>query len=231
MDAVARFAALMSDPSVDPPLDELAFSIAAAFHPELDLREQLARLDYIATSTSMPTVDGLVRRLFWGDTALRGNEADYHDPENSMLDAVLDRQLGIPISLSVVVIEVGRRLGLHLAGVSMPGHFLVRCIELPEGDDGPDFVDAFHGGRRLDAAGCRALYESIGQDPLRWNDRWLEPVDHRTIAVRMLNNLKSIFRGRGDLGRLRSVLQLRAGVPELAAAETGELRRLAAALN
>jgi regulator of sirC expression with transglutaminase-like and TPR domain len=230
MDPTERFAALMADPSASPPLDEAAFLIAAAQRRHFDLIGQLARLDEMAASTPSPTVEGLVRRLFWGETALRGNEADYYDPENSLLDAVLDRQVGLPITLSVVVIEVGRRLGLRFGGVGMPAHFLVRALDPPH-DGGPEFLDAFGGGRRLTADGCRALYQTVSGGVEEWDDAWLEPVDHRSIVIRMLNNLKAAYARRADLGGLLRVMRLRMAVPELAAVESDEHRRLLARLN
>ncbi len=230
MDPTERFAELMEDPLTAPPLDEAAFLIAAAQRPRFDLIGQLARLDEIAASTPSPTIDGLIRRLFWGETALRGNEADYYDPENSLLDAVLDRQLGLPITLSVVVIEVGRRIGLRFGGVGMPAHFLVRALD-PPADGGPEFIDAFGGGRRLTPAGCRELYQTVSGGASEWDDRWLEPIDHRSIVIRMLNNLKAAYARRNDLGGLLRVVRLRLAVPELAAVESDEYRRLLARLN
>lgn len=230
MDPTERFAALMDDPLASPPLDEVALLIAAAQRQEFDLIGQLARLDEIAASTPSPTIEGLIRRLFWGDTALRGNDVDYYDPENSLLDAVLDRQVGLPITLSVVVIEVGRRLGLRFGGVGMPAHFLVRALD-PPADGGPEFIDAFGGGRRLSADGCRALYRAVSGGSSEWDDAWLEPIDHRSIVIRMLNNLKAAYARRADIGGLVRVMRLRMAVPELAAVETDEYRRVLARLN
>ena len=124
-DPTARFTELVQTPEAEWALDEASFLIATHARPDLDLPAQLARLDELAAQAGEPTLDGL-RRLLFRDLGFSGNEVDYYDPRNSFLDEVLDRRTGIPITLAVVMLEVGRRLGVPLAGVSMPGHFLVR---------------------------------------------------------------------------------------------------------
>src|SRR5437764_7768135 len=142
--AMAHFADLVARPEDKIPLDEAALLIAYQARPGLDIGAGLARLDDLAASCNPPTFDGLVRHLF-DDLGFRGNVEHYQDPDNSYLDQVLQRRLGIPISLSVLTMEVGRRLGIGLDGVGMPGHFLVRPAAAPA-----TFADPFDGGRRLD---------------------------------------------------------------------------------
>ena len=111
-----------------------------------------------------------------------GNDADYTDPRNSYLDCVLDRRLGIPITLSILMIEVARRKGVLLQGIGMPGHFLV-------GEpDGRTFYDPFHHGRRLDAEDARAIFSAIRSD-VPFRDDFLTPVGARSIIARVLANL------------------------------------------
>ena len=105
-------------------LDVAAFCLAAHAHPGLDVDARCARLDELAQRCPTPTFDGMRAYLF-ETLGFRGNTRDYGDPENSFLDSVLERRLGIPISLAVVVMEVGRRIGAPVHGVGMPGHFLV----------------------------------------------------------------------------------------------------------
>src|SRR5256885_16075663 len=124
MDPTGRFAELVNGLEAALPLDEAGLLIAAHAKPELDVGEQLARFDALADRVGEPTLDGL-RRLLFRDLGFAGNEDDYFDPRNSYLDDVLERRTGIPISLAVVMMEVGRRVGVPLSGVSMPGHFLV----------------------------------------------------------------------------------------------------------
>ena len=90
------------------------------------------------------------------DLGFRGDRRHYYDPENSLLDRVLDRRVGIPLTLSVVMMEVARRIGVPLGGVAMPGHFLVRDRVLPD-----VFVDPFDGGRTLDLAGVQRLFHAV----------------------------------------------------------------------
>ena len=130
--------------------------IAAHAHPDLDVDARLAQLDALAARAAGLSAGELSTLLFVVE-GFRGNESDYGDPRNSFLDDVLDRQLGIPITLSVVMLEVGRRCGLQLHGVGMPGHFLV-------GGGAGEWFDPFHGGARLDLAGCAALFAQLHAD-------------------------------------------------------------------
>lgn len=120
---------------------------------------------------------------------LRGNADDYADPRNSYLNQVLDRRLGIPISLSVIYLEVGQRLGLPVAGVGLPGHFIVQVA----GDEGPQYLDPFHGGRPLTLAGCAELVRSAAGLRGEFDPAWLTPTPPREIVARMLNNLRTFY--------------------------------------
>jgi regulator of sirC expression with transglutaminase-like and TPR domain len=128
------------------------------------------------------------------EEGLRGNERDYHDPRNSFLNEVLERRLGIPISLSVVWMEVARRAGLPLDGVGFPGHFLAKYVS-PGGT--AIFVDAYNGGEMLSADECVARYRARtgGRDLDR---RYLAAVSPRQILARMLHNLRRIYLERRD---------------------------------
>ena len=106
-------------------LDEACLLIAGHARPGIDIERCLGELDRLAGEVLPPTLDGLVSTLF-GGSGFRGNADDYYDPDNSYLDQVLQRRLGLPITLAVLAIEVGRRAGVPLWGVSMPGHFLLR---------------------------------------------------------------------------------------------------------
>jgi regulator of sirC expression with transglutaminase-like and TPR domain len=132
----------------------------------------------------------------------RGNEADYYDPRNSLLPDVLDRKLGIPITLALVYCEVARRLGVRARGVSFPGHFLVR-VDRPGSDDAPMpiVVDPFFGGRRLDADGLQRLIERSAPSQKLVVGEHLAPSGARPMLVRMLINLKWVYATRGDFAR------------------------------
>lgn len=224
-----RFAALVSRPEDEIPLGEAAMVIAAHARPELDVPAELGRIDDLAAGCKEPTFDGLVHHLF-DELGFRGNTDEYQDPDNSYLDQVLRRRVGIPISLSVLTMEVGRRLGVGLDGVGMPGHFLVRHRAEPA-----TFLDPFGGGRRLDVAGCQAIFTSLGGTG--WNPSYLDPVGPRTILARMLLNLQGLFLP-SDLRSASWVLELRLAIPGLAVADRlgvaralGSLGRFGAAAN
>jgi regulator of sirC expression with transglutaminase-like and TPR domain len=216
-EATRRFAELVARPEEDVPLDEAALLIAAHGEPGLDVGHQLGRLDELAGTCPAPDLDALVRHLF-DDHGFRGNTENYADPGNSYLHAVMDRRLGIPITLSVLTIEVARRLDVALVGVGMPGHFLVRHL-----GDPPVFLDPFSGGRRLDEAGCEAIFRRLGGSG-PWQPSYVDSVGPRAILNRMLVNLQGLFLP----GRLRPaawVLELRLAIPGLPRAERRGLAR------
>ena len=130
----------------------------------------------------------------------RGNEQDYYDPKNSLLPDVLDRKLGIPITLALVYCEVARRIGVRARGVSFPGHFLVR-VDAAEREDAPVVVDPFFGGRRLDDAGLTKLLGRAAPSQTLSVAEHLAAASPRAVLVRMLINLKWIYATRGDFAR------------------------------
>jgi len=184
----------------------------------------LARLDEVAGEFLPPTLDGLLTHLF-GPGRFAGHTEEYYDPQNSLLDRVIDRRLGIPITLAVLAIEVGRRSGVPVSGVSMPGHFLLRDTA-----DASVFADPFDGGRRLTAEQCRRIHR-VQSNGAAWTDSYLEPVSKRAIVARVLSNLKATAQQQGDLSTLHWVMLLRQSIPGLAEHERSEFQRLVASLN
>lgn len=217
MDPLARWRELMALPEEEVPLDEAALVISAQANPALDVAAQLRRLDALAREVEVGETDALLDHLF-GTVGLHGDRDSYDDPHNSYLDRVLDRRRGIPISLSVLVIEVGRRLGLPLEGVGMPGHFLVRDRATAD-----QLIDPFFGGRRVDHAGCEELLRAAAGPQARLTPGMLAATGTTAVLSRMLNNLDHSFRRRGDLGGLTWVTRLRLAVPGLALATRAEL--------
>ena len=205
-------------------LDEAALLMSAALQPGLEVDDWLLALDGLAERCPDPSPDGVARHLF-DDERFAGNRRAYYDWRNSCLDRVIASRTGIPISLSVLMIEVSKRLGVELRGVGMPAHFLVRPADDPE-----VFFDPFDSGRRLDRHGVRVLFEQVTGDQVPWNDRYLAPTPNRDIVIRMLNNLKSVFAGR-DAVRLAIVMDLRSAVPELAELESAEIATSSAIFN
>lgn len=198
--ARARFAALLERDPV--PLDEAALAIAEEEYPRLDVEEVLVRLDRLgarvlarapASARAATRLEAL-RRVIFEEEGLRGDDRDWSDPRNSFLNEVLDRRLGIPISLSAVWMEVARRAGLKLEGVGFPGHFLTKFVS-PGGIE--VFVDAYNGGEMLSADECVARYRArTGGREL--DRRYLAAVAPRQILARMLHNLKRSYAERRD---------------------------------
>lgn len=218
MDSTARFTELVQRPDV--PLGEAMFVIAAHDH-DLDVDAQLARLDQLASGAPSSS-DALAHHLF-DELAYAGNQVDYTDPRNSYLDCVLDRHLGIPITLSILMMEVGRRRNVALAGIGMPGHFLVATA------DRATFYDVFHGGQRLDADGARALFAAMRPD-VPFRDAFLEPVGPRAILARVLANLLHAMVDR-DPGSAVWAARLRLRIPGLSASERREVATLLGSLG
>lgn len=190
-----------------PALDELTVSVALMLQPELDTIGVLAELDLLAGECPTPTRDGVMQHLF-GSGRFTGDRTGYHRWQNSCIDHVLASRQGMPITLAVVAIEVARRVGVPLAGVGMPGHFLVGDPADPEW-----FADPFHGRTGLGRQDCRALMVSMGMN--RWSERFLQTIPPRLVAARMLNNLKLSCERHRDEIRLAIVMAARRAMPEL----------------
>jgi len=176
-------------------LDKACLLISAVFEPSADLERCEAILDDIARDAqdrvagathSYAKASAVLEAVFrYG--GFRGNAAAYDDPRNSMLSCVLDRRTGIPITLSIVVMEVARRVGLPLEGVGLPGHFVVRFPDATS----RMFIDSFDGGRILDLRDCVALVERHTGGRITWTDDFLAPVPPKAILKRVLVNLKN----------------------------------------
>ncbi len=183
MDASERFVELVNRTDAEIPLDEAALAIAAHAHPSLVPEVWTGRLDELAAHAPAD-FDGLAHHLFV-DCGFAGNTVDYGDPENSFLDAVIERRLGLPITLTLLMMEVGRRVGVGVRGAGMPGHFLAGAT------DGERYCDPFHNGALLDAVGCAALYERVGGVAGSFSPAFLAPVSTQAILTRMLANLRA----------------------------------------
>lgn len=191
-----RFASEVSRPGAAIDLGRAALLVGAEEEPRrANVERCLARLDEMgeeararAARWGGSRVEALSRYLF-EELGFVGNEADYYDPRNSMLHQVLGRRTGIPITLSVVYIEVGRRAGLRVEGLGLPGHFIVRASE---GEGGGVLVDPFN-RKQTDRDECQARLDLIYEGKLTLEDAHLLPVGARDILVRMLGNLKAVY--------------------------------------
>jgi len=217
-EAWRQFAAIARSPEEDIDLDWAALVLAATEYPELDVDHELAVLDSLAAGAARRVGDqrdplfcvNTLSEYLFDELGFRGNDEDYYDPRNSFLNDVLARRLGIPITLSLIYVETGRRLGVPLDGVGMPGHFIVshRVVE-------DLFVDPFHGGILLTEQECADLVRQATQADVPWDRRYLAPIGNREFIARMVRNLKGAYMERQDHSRaLRMIDWLLAAQPE-----------------
>lgn len=203
------------------PLDEAALLISATAQGDLDVGAQLRRLDDLAGRV-VPGDLASLNHVLYTETGLRGDREGYYHPDNSFLDRVLDRRLGIPITLAVVLIEVGRRAGVTLEAVGMPGHFLVRDPSIPHA-----LLDPFDGGRLLDLAACERLLHQTTGATTRLTPEMLAATGPHAILARMLSNLDRAFEMRQERMSLSWVCELRLALPS---ASMGDRTQLAGRL-
>jgi len=196
-----RFHAICRMPDSQIDLAEAALWIAAEDSPPVSVADGLVRLDSIAATAEAAVrsadsdrarVEALIRSIFV-DQRFTGNRDDYYDPRNSWLHEVIDRKLGIPISLAIVYVAAAQRLGLVVRGVGFPGHFLVKHAGGTE-----TVVDPFS-GRILDHADCAALLvAAAGSEAVFRPEVHLRAASAREILVRLLSNLEHIWLNRGE---------------------------------
>lgn len=201
----------ITDPD-DVPIEEALFGVAQCrTGPTIDLEDFRAQLDALAAGVSEPNAAAICSALF-GTAGFRGDTADYYDPRNSMLDLVVARRIGMPITLSVVMIAVARRLGVALQAIGAPGHFLVFDTSLMQ------YRDPFNGGAIVDQAAFQQAMAGVGRPDL------LRPAGPFEVVSRVLNNLQNSYASR-DARQLDWVLDLRMAMPD---ALHGDQRLLAA---
>jgi regulator of sirC expression with transglutaminase-like and TPR domain len=208
MDDLAAFQELARADEGGLDLGRAALAIARIEHPGLSVERELARLDALAARSAAagaPDARTALERLLaflFEEEGFRGNAAEYYDPRNSCLNDVLDRKLGIPITLSVLLMEVGRRVGLDVEGVGLPGHFIVSATL----GGRRIFLDPFHGGAVLTPAQAAEVAARAVGRPVKLADAHWAPCGKRQILVRMLRNLKGIYARREDWPRALAVV-------------------------
>ena len=237
-----RFASFAARPDAQLDLAQGALMMADIAYADLNAAHYQRRLDALTTVVREAlgaTARGLgrssralrertvaarvletMRETLADHEGLSGNTEDYYDPRNTYLHETLDRGVGLPITLSVIYLEVARRLGIPLRGVGLPSHFMVKW-PLPREEGGDLYLDAFHGGKILDASECRTfiteLMGATGSLPY-FDPRWSAPLGARAILTRMLNNLKVIYLHRGEsrlaLEVVERLVLLRPDMPE-----------------
>ena len=203
---------LLIQPEVKLDLAAAALQIASEEYPDLDVASYLLRLDRLAEraagqlslSVEPDVIDSLdsINRTLYREEGFSGNADVYYDPRNSFLNEVLDRRRGIPITLSIVYMEVGRRLGLDIRGVGLPGHFLVKCVAA----SGEWLIDPFFGGKTVTEAACRQRLKRLHGEKFSFQRSFLDCVTKRQILGRLLANLKMIYLVQKDFGRALNVI-------------------------
>ncbi len=201
MEQMDALLAALADERSCVPLDVAALELAQIEYPELDHEPSLRTLDLIASNVAgriSPEAGGpdfvrAANHVLFRTCGFRANKSEYYDPRNTFLNDVLERRTGIPISLSVVYMEVSRRLARPVYGIGLPGHFLVQY----EDREYAAFIDPFNRGAVLDAEQCAELAKSTSGVEIGEDKAALTPVSTRYILVRMLNNLKAVY-GHGE---------------------------------
>lgn len=190
-------------------LTRAALLIAAPEYPDLDMEAEVGALDSMANVVGQRIGDGAepltavnaLSEYLFDELGFEGNRSDYYDARNSFLNEVLTRRLGIPILLSLLYVEVGRRVGIPLAGVGLPYHFMVKHLEIHD-----LLVDPFNGGVMLSIEECTARLRQQSDGSIEWHDRYLTPVNRRQFIARILRNLKAIYLSKWDFKRTLQML-------------------------
>jgi len=217
-----RFAALVAEPDDGVDLARGALLIAAEEYPQLNADHYLRRLDLLAElvrdrladETAPLIVLQELSRVLFEEEGFRGNTEAYYDPRNSFLNDVLDRRLGIPLTLSILLLEVGWRLGVPLEGVNFPGHFLVRY----RGESANLLVDPFQQGELRFEDQAQSLLDRVYGGAVRLQPDYLRPASRKDMLVRILANLKNVYLNARDDARavaaIERILLVRPDAPE-----------------
>jgi regulator of sirC expression with transglutaminase-like and TPR domain len=192
-------------------LGRAALFIAGEAYPGLDILRYIAKLEAMAAAVrpGVTTTDAPILKIehlntyLFEERGFRGNTQEYYDPRNSFLNDVIDRRLGIPITLSVVYMEVGRRVGMPLQGVGMPGHFILKYADSEE----DIYIDPFNRGRILSHEACEELLHDVYGEPVPFQETFLAPVSKKQILSRILMNLKAIYIHTKDYLKALSVVE------------------------
>jgi regulator of sirC expression with transglutaminase-like and TPR domain len=209
---VKRLLDLLAGRNQDVNLDQAALELAEVEFPGLAIEPFLELLDSHAAELAGRLTDATsgedfvtaANHYLFEELGFRGNTSNYYDARNSCLNEVLTSRAGIPITLSLVYMEIARRLGKPVRGIGLPGHFVVRY------DDGiySMFIDPFNAGRLLTAEECFTLAREAAGGELELDSRALEPVRKRQILFRMINNLRRAYQTRGSTAKALDILSL-----------------------
>lgn len=225
--------ASLADDRID--LAHGALLIAKAVYPDLKESLYLERLDRMASRVKLDmTADAesedIITKLndvLFEQEKFRGNHENYYDPDNSFLNRVLDRKTGIPITLSLIYIEVAGRLGLDVRGIGLPGHFITALYHA----SGKIFIDPFNRGEILTVDECLEIIRTHMGDTFAPDLHWLQPISRKELLTRMLRNLKLIYARQDDDVMLFKMLHWILTLQPEAPAELGERAMLYEAMG
>lgn len=206
-EARRRFSQIVGRPDAEINLAEAALLIAAGqgsdAHTDLSLAHlaaishrvgMLLKFEGVTEPEKAPSQTvAIINRVLFQEEGFTGNYDNYYDLENSYLDRVLTRRMGIPITLSIVYMEIARQVGLDMQGIGLPGHFVVGHWPLMSGSIPELIVDPYNEGVLLSLEDCAARVHAAYGDDVRFTPEWLQPMSNRQILVRVLNNIKHIF--------------------------------------
>lgn len=193
------------------PLDCAALTLGLEDYPELDIANYLRRLDTFAARAEVllgrdrspiNVIESINEVLFIRE-GLHGNSEDYYDPKNSYLNEVLDRKKGIPITLSIIYIEVARRIGFPIEGVGFPGHFIAKHVL----EDREILIDAFNQGKILTVKDCQELLDPMYGGSVPVTPSLLQAMEKKAIITRMLYNLKGIYYQKEAYDKALSIVE------------------------
>ncbi|MGI9104476.1 MAG: SirB1 family protein [Terriglobales bacterium] len=195
------------------PLARAALVIARTEYPELDIEQYERRLEQLADRVSAllpaaadaPETIAALNRVLFDEEGFRGNREEYYDARNSFLNDVLDRKLGIPITLALVYMEVARRVEFPLFGVGMPGHFLLKHYDV---DGRETLMDPFNVGAIVSERDCQNRLDEIYSGQLALQPQFLMTVTRRQMLTRILNNLKHIYLSARNFRRAAEMVDL-----------------------
>ncbi len=251
MNASSRLLQLLAEPEVQ--LDRIAAilgRLGGSPHGAQAGKEEAVRsledqvvstFDELAVGLSEPAdADAVIQHVF-GELGFRGNTRNYYSPANSTIQDVLRSRTGVPLTLSVVAMEIGRRVGVQLLAIGMPGHFLLAEQLAAESTEVKGtktdfarlpsrFFDPFAAGREMDAAQCQAIFEQLMSEQ-SFQAQMLQPVGAASIAARMLQNLRVVYLRQGDVSSLADVLQVRVELPGIGRGERLEYSKILGALG
>ena len=188
---------MLNRPEVDLDMATAALMIAREEYPHLSIPAYMKQLDRWG-AMAKANVDGsknphvIIERLnrtIFDELGFRGNVDQYYDPRNSHLNEVMDRRIGIPLTLSLLYVELAQRVSFPLAGVGLPGHFIVKHDDQRV----PIYLDPFHRGALLTVARCQSLVRRTVGEEVEWDPQWLEPVGKLEMIARLMRNLRDVY--------------------------------------